>query len=214
MSTALRLKRKWKRILCARLLYETMDHSDIQFSLRDKTPNEFGTFMPSETLLTARVNLKFLTIALTLLGLLVLSAGVPQPTNAQSRPFGAGIIVGSPTGLNFKYWQTRRKAIDVSAAWSFSRNDAFHLHGDFLRHRYDVLEADRTPLYFGLGARLIIADNYSRLGIRFPLGVTHLIQQEPFDIFFEIAPILNLAPDTDLDIDGGFGIRYYFRQNQ
>ena len=170
--------------------------------------------MPTNRLLPASVNLKSATAALILFGLMFFSAGMPQQATAQSRPFGAGIIVGSPTGLNFKYWQTRRKAIDVSAAWSFSRNDAFHLHGDFLRHRYDVLEADRTPLYFGLGARLIIADNYSRFGIRFPLGVTHLFQQEPFDIFFEIAPILNLAPDTDLDIDGGFGIRYYFRQNQ
>ena len=49
-----------------------------------------------------------------------------------------------------------------------------------------------------------------RFGIRFPLGINLYIAEAPIDIFFEIVPILNLAPKTDLDLNAALGIRYYF----
>jgi hypothetical protein len=30
------------------------------------------------------------------------------------------------------------------------------------------------------------------------------------DIYVEMAPVLDLAPDTDVDLTGGVGFRYYF----
>ena len=47
-------------------------------------------------------------------------------------------------------------------------------------------------------------------GIRVPLGVTYLFEEAPFDVFFELVPVLDLSPDVDLDINVAVGLRYYF----
>ena len=139
--------------------------------------------------------------------------------NARSQDdFGIGIIVGEPTGLSLKYWLDEEYAIDGAAAWSYSENDSFQLHGDYLFHNYDLLEADEWPVYYGIGARLKFKDddgrgrnkNYSMFGIRFPLGVTYLFEDEPLDLFFEVVPVLDLSPDVDLDINAAVGLRFYF----
>ncbi len=33
----------------------------------------------------------------------------------------------------------------------------------------------------------------------------------PIDVFLEIAPIVDLAPATELSVNGGIGIRFYFQ---
>ncbi len=60
-------------------------------------------------------------------------------------------------------------------------------------------------------ARIKFEGEHAGLGARFPLGITHLLAQEPIDLFFELAPVLNLGPDTGLDLEGGIGIRYYLK---
>ncbi|HAL91600.1 MAG TPA: hypothetical protein DCM68_01060 [Verrucomicrobia bacterium] len=48
------------------------------------------------------------------------------------------------------------------------------------------------------------------VGIRFPLGIAFLFAKAPIEIFAEIAPILDVAPDTDFDIHAAIGARFYF----
>ena len=133
-------------------------------------------------------------------------------------PFGFGVIVGEPTGLSLKYWLDDERAIDGAAAWSFSENDSFQLHGDYLIHNYDLLGVDELPCYYGLGARLKFKDSDGRgrnedhaiFGIRFPLGVTYLFDEIPLDVFAELVPVLDVAPDADADINAAIGLRFYF----
>jgi hypothetical protein len=132
--------------------------------------------------------------------------------------FGIGFIAGEPTGLSLKYWLDEECAVDGAAAWSYSENDSFQLHGDYLIHNYDLLEADELPVYYGIGARLKFKDsdgrgrneNYAIFGIRVPLGVTYLFDDAPLDLFFEVVPVLDLSPDVDLDINAAVGLRFYF----
>ena len=144
--------------------------------------------------------------------------------DAQQEGFGLGVIVGEPTGLSLKKWLNDQDAIDVAAAWSFSENDSFQLHADYLRHNYDLLQAPtlagQLPVYFGVGARIKFKDanngkgkndDDTLVGIRIPLGITYLFVVTPLDIFAEIVPILDIAPKTDLDINAALGIRYYFQ---
>ena len=51
-------------------------------------------------------------------------------THAPLHVNGAGIIVGEPTGLSFKHWMSRERAVDAAAAWSFSENDSFQSEFD------------------------------------------------------------------------------------
>lgn len=146
-------------------------------------------------------------------------------TLAQSQPrIGVGLILGEPTGLSAKYWLSDAHAIDAAAAWSFDENDAFQLHGDYLWHRYEWLMPKNIrgtlPVYFGIGARLKLQDeggpgdrhnqDENIFGIRVPLGVNYLPYNGPFDLFAELVPILNLAPDSDLAFSAALGARLYF----
>jgi hypothetical protein len=126
--------------------------------------------------------------------------------------FGIGIILGEPTGISFKNWLSPTRAIDGAAAWSFEGHDAFHLHADYLFHNENLTEVDAGKLlfYYGVGARLKMQDN-SRFGVRIPLGAEYLLRASPLDFFLEIVPIMDLAPETNLEFNGGFGVRLFFK---
>jgi hypothetical protein len=141
-----------------------------------------------------------------------------SPVFARS-DFGLGIIVGSPTGLSIKKW-LGNNAVDAAAGWS---SDAFHLHVDYLFHNSSLTRSN-VPIHFGIGGRLKFQDEDkdkrhhdddddeggNRLGLRIPLGINYLFARHPFDIFAEVAPVLDLVPETDLSLDAGVGVRFYF----
>ena len=152
------------------------------------------------------------------IAIIVLLLAVASANARTQDDFGIGIILGEPTGFSLKYWLDAERAVDGAAAWSYSENDSFQLHGDYLIHNYELLEADEMPVYYGIGARLKLKDDDGGgrnehdpiFGIRVPLGVTYLFDDVPFDLFFEIVPVLDLSPDVDLDINAAIGFRYYF----
>lgn len=138
-------------------------------------------------------------------------------TSAQTRGVGIGIILGEPTGLSMKFWTSSNTAIDIAAAWSFINGRALHVHADYLYHNFKLVELDydTLPFYFGIGGRIKFAEhdtvnhNY-RIGVRIPVGLEFLPSKMPFDFFMEIAPLLDLIPNTDLNFNGGIGFRYFF----
>ncbi len=126
---------------------------------------------------------------------------------------GLGVMVGEPTGLSLKVWSGSRTAFDAAAGWSLNESDWIYVHGDYLWHRYDIhLDAPGSlPFYFGIGARVLLHEgNDSRIGVRVPLGLDYITRDHRFDFFLEVAPIVDLAPDTGFDVSGGLGARYYF----
>ncbi len=130
---------------------------------------------------------------------------------AQSRGFGLGIILGEPTGISFKHWTGNNSALDGAAAWAFGRENAFQLHLDVIFHKFRLIKAERhvIPFYYGIGFRYK-DEHTDRIGIRFPIGIMYLFDDVPVDIFLEIVPIFDLAPKTELSLNGGIGARYYF----
>jgi len=130
---------------------------------------------------------------------------------AQSNGFGLGIILGEPTGINFKHWTGQKTALVGAAAWAFGRENAFHLHMDYTFHNFRLIKAERhsIPFYYGIGFRF--KDEYrDRFGARFPLGIIFMFDDAPIDIFLEIVPIFDFAPRTELSFNAGIGARYYF----
>ncbi len=142
-------------------------------------------------------------------------AGTKQRSaSSRSSDFGLGVIIGEPTGISGKLWLSGGTAIDGAVAWSSEKHADFQIHADYLVHKFNVISVrkGRLPLYYGIGGRLRTwdGDHDNNVGVRFPVGLDYLIAGAPLDIFFELVPILDIAPDTDLEFNGALGIRYWF----
>lgn len=158
---------------------------------------------------------------------LVIALSVPAVTDVRAEDgFGVGVILGEPTGISLKNWVSETRAIDAAAAWAFSGEDSFQLHTDYLFHRFDIIKTNpvegKMPIYFGIGARVKFKDDDDDnvnedddddvlAGIRFPIGLSYIFAKTPIDIFGEIVPILDVAPDSEFRLNAAVGIRYYFR---
>lgn len=151
-----------------------------------------------------------------LAGIIVLVFGLSLTQPLQAQPdnnTGLGIMIGEPTGITFKSWTSDINAFDIGLAWSVGRYDAISIHADYLWHRFGVfneLETGQMPVYYGIGGRMVLGDLDTYIGVRVPVGLAYLFEDAPVELFIELAPIVNLAPDTEFDMDGALGVRYYF----
>lgn len=148
----------------------------------------------------------------TLIALLILFAPVVASAGSNADGFGFGVIVGEPTGLDAKWWLSEGSALQTALAWSTEKNTSFHVHVDYIFHRFDLIDmkSGRMPLYYGIGGRFRARDGSDDdLGLRFPVGLNYMFANDPFDIFVEIVPILDLVPDTDFDLNAAIGFRWY-----
>jgi len=164
-----------------------------------------------------------------LLALLLPTVCWAPPVVAQSTGFGLGIMLGSPTGVSAKYWTSGDRALDFGVAWGvWGPGSYFHLHGDLLFHKMDLVTvpSGKLPLYFGPGLRMRswgggrywhrgqwyeYEGNHNTLGVRFPVGLAYLFDGAPVDVFLELVPTLELLPGTRFGFDGAIGARYWFR---
>jgi len=130
----------------------------------------------------------------------------------QSKGFGLGMIIGEPTGISAKYWTSSGTAFDFGVGYSFEKNSYLHIHADYLFHAKNIFKtSENIALYYGPGARIrFVEDASSRLGFRFDVGLVWIPRNTPIDVFLEIAPLLDIIPETDFSINGGIGVRYFF----
>lgn len=130
-----------------------------------------------------------------------------QDTNGGTT--GLGIMIGEPSGVTLKSWFNSNNSVDIGLAWSLSGNDDIYLHADYQWYQWLDVEKGNLAFSYGIGGRAIFS-NDTFVGARIPLGLTYLAPEAPLEFFLEVAPVLNLIPDTDGDADGGIGVRYYF----
>ena len=148
-----------------------------------------------------------------------LSPAQSQAQGLQGRSFGAGIMLGEPSGLTAKQWFNASNAFDIHLAFDFTDED-FAIFSNYLYH-FDAFRLRSNvqvelPLYVGAGGKLRIDanrkgdDDKLKVGVRIPVGIAILFKKVPLEIFFEVAPGMDIFPSTDPEVDGGLGIRYYF----
>jgi len=136
-----------------------------------------------------------------------------QASADETRTFGLGIIAGEPTGLTAKYMLDATSAIDGGVGWKTSGDSEFHIYADYLFHLRDLIAVKKgaLPVYFGGGLRFVDRDKKdNKFGVRIPVGIEYLFDGIALGAFAELVPVLNLTPDTDFDLEGGIGVRYYF----
>ncbi|MCK4321194.1 MAG: DUF3996 domain-containing protein [Candidatus Bathyarchaeota archaeon] len=149
------------------------------------------------------------SITLLVIGLLLFCGFV----HAQDSGFGLGIIIGEPTGISAKAWVGKYRAICGAAGWSLTEEKHFHIYGDYIFHNFELikLEKGKLPIYYGFGCRIKAKEgSNTEIGVRIPLGMDYFIPNTPLDIFFELVPTLDVIPKTDVDINFGLGIRFFF----
>jgi len=136
-------------------------------------------------------------------------------TQAQDRGFGIGAVIGSPDGLSYKAWITDEAAVAGAVSFTISNNtSSFYTRADFLMHKfYENLDWEVGTLYYSYGGGVSVLwrqfANDSIYGVRLPSGVGFNFTDVPIDLFFEIAPTIDISPDFRFGFAGALGFRFY-----
>jgi hypothetical protein len=139
--------------------------------------------------------------------------------SAQMEGTGIGLIIGEPTGVSVKHWLSGNSALTVRAAWAFQHEGSLFLSGDYTLHSFNISNEDdfrNLAFYYGIGAKVSFVEKKEEsgdeavIGARIPLGLMIPIGGAPVDIFVELAPSLDLIPETELGLNGGIGAHLFF----
>lgn len=126
---------------------------------------------------------------------------------------GLGVMLGNPIGFNGKKWLNNKTAVDGGLGYSFGKHTNFSLHSDYLFHQSAALYLNDTyplDLYYGVGGRMEFAGNIE-LGVRVPVGLVYIPEDQKSDLFAEVAPIWDFVTRTGLELHFLIGARYYFQ---
>jgi len=155
----------------------------------------------------------FLVLMLSIVFTLLLSSSVfAENSYSKEKPFGVGIIVGSPTGISFRYVLNETNGIDVGLAWSVRKNEYLQINGSYIWSNNAYLQKNYDlPIgfHYGAGAKMVLGD-ITQLGIRGIIGVFHVFSRPLVDLLFELEPGITLIPATSFDIDAILGARIFF----
>ena len=130
-----------------------------------------------------------------------------------------GVIVGSESGLSAKFDLVHEnRSIDLALAYNVNSSSALSFHIDYLfdnARTFQIKDAGPLNMYYGLGVRFINIDSgankgKTEIGARAPLGVDYKITNPDVTFFGELAIVLDFAPNSDVDIDAGVGVRIRF----
>lgn len=139
----------------------------------------------------------------------LLCLGCAAPAAAQEiGKIGAGVTLGNPTGLTAKYHRNALLAFDLGLGFSGD----FAVYGDALWHVWDLLPQPaqgKLGLYGGFGPR-VETENDPEFGIRAIAGAAYWLPRHPIEVFIELGPVFQFAPDRRVQFDGGVGMRVYF----
>lgn len=130
--------------------------------------------------------------------------------------FGIGVVLGEPTGVTLGVGLTGKTSLQAHLAWSLGK-DAVRANVDYLYHPVMKPIPDggfNLGFYVGAGAVVGVWDDGPvadvALGVRVPIGLQLVPNGAPVDVFAEVAPGVYLLPYTDVLVEGGLGVRYWF----
>lgn len=135
----------------------------------------------------------------------------------QSGDIGIGLQFGEPTGISLQFYKAYGPSLDFLVAWDL--DDYFFVNGHALWEK-PLGNSGKTNFYYGPGAyigfregrggdRIFNDGNDSVvLGVSGRIGINILIDQ--FELFAHLTPRLTLIDNTNANMGGGFGGRFFF----
>lgn len=143
------------------------------------------------------------------LGVALLLGAAPDTAQAQRTSGAAGIggQIGSPSGVTVKLYNAGGPSYDFLAAWDLNEFFFLNAHAQFSQP-IRANNISGLEWYAGPGAFIGVDDNDAALGLSGRIGVSWMAN-EYIEVFGQLTPRLNLAPDTDGHFGGGIGLRYY-----
>lgn len=142
---------------------------------------------------------------------LVLLTALPAEAQRVPGAVGLGGQIGSPSGLSLVLFNGEGVSYDFLAAWDLGEEFYLNGHGIFER---DLGQSPNLHYFFGPGAFVGFedqpgdGDDETTAGISATIGLSYAFER--FDIYGRITPRLSVIPETDGDVGGGIGLRYYF----
>lgn len=153
---------------------------------------------------TFRASLLTLALALALYA-------TPAQAQRTSGSVGLGGQVGAPTGVTLKLYNAGGPSYDVLAAWDLDDFFFLNVHAQFNRP-IEAENVEGLEWFIGPGAYVGVVDRVEDeavLGISGRVGLNYVLDQR-FEFFLQVTPRFDLVPETDADVGGGVGFRYYF----
>lgn len=152
---------------------------------------------------------------LVLLVSLACGAGLAraQPVPRQ-QVLSIGPMVGEPLGVTLRLFNERRTdfAWEAGLGWSQAGQDGLQFHA---QHQWHLVEWENTikgigTFYLGLGGRVKAVEG-TRLGVRGSIGINYAAPKRGrrWEAFLEVAPILDVTPDTHAFVNAFTGIRWF-----
>lgn len=141
---------------------------------------------------------------------------LPAEAQRTSGAAGLGGQIGEPSGLTLKVYNQSAPSYDFLAAWSFS-DDFFFLnaHAQWNQNLNAQNVNQGFEWFFGPGAFIGVADRSNSQDDEAVLGVSgrvglNFIVNDQFELYGQVTPRISVIPDTEGDVGGGLGFRYYF----
>lgn len=150
--------------------------------------------------------------------LLLTMAIILLTQNSNASEYQLGVVLGAPTGISGKVSLNNNHAFDAVLAYSLADELGLEFHADYLREKaysFSINAESPLELYYGIGARFALItkgrhDDDIAIGPRAPIGLTYQINNPRIEFFGELALAFDIIPATNLDLEGGIGLRYRF----
>ncbi len=134
-------------------------------------------------------------------------SSVSAQSNNPPGTFSIGGQIGDPSGITLKWYDRPGRAFELLGAWDLDDFLFLNLHYLF-EH-----PIQNSPLNYFLGPGAYIGvedrrDSELVIGASASFGLNFFA--EPFEVFLQLTPRLNVVPNTRGDLGGGVGLRFYF----
>ena len=138
-----------------------------------------------------------------------------SPLMAQESKLALGGQLVGPTGISAKFQLGSTSAITAVTSFNLSEggNSFFTQFNYILNGKTDNMNIESGTLnsYFGLGLNARFQEIGGTIyGLRIPLGIEYQLEDQPLEIYMDMAPTLDVDPVTSFYLSSSLGARFYF----